>query len=53
MTAHPTTLRRRFTEPLIPVAVLSVGAVATAWYAPILTWAIIGGLAGFSLSGSV
>ncbi|GAA4919636.1 hypothetical protein GCM10023223_45190 [Stackebrandtia albiflava] len=39
--------------PLGPALLLAAGAVAAAWYAPILTWAIVGGLAGYSLSGSV
>lgn len=45
--------RGRLTDPAVPVLALVCGAVAAAWYAPVLTWAVIGGLAGFSLSGSV
>lgn len=41
------------TEPALPVAVLGVAAVAAVLHAPVLTWAITGGLAGYSLSGSV
>jgi hypothetical protein len=32
---------------------LSAGALAAAGYGHALTWALIGGLAGYSLSGSV
>lgn len=53
MTDAAARLRYGVTEPVVPVLALSIGAVAAAWYAPILTWAIMGGLAGFSLSGSV
>jgi hypothetical protein len=55
MTAEPVVSgpRRSLTEPLGPALLLAAGAVAAAWYAPILTWAIVGGLAGYSLSGSV
>lgn len=45
--------RGRLTDPAVPVLALVWGTVAAAWYAPVLTWAIIGGLAGYSLSGSV
>ncbi|MDT0264776.1 hypothetical protein RM844_00570 [Streptomyces sp. DSM 44915] len=45
--------RGRLTDPAVPVLALVCGAVAAVWYAPLLTWAIIGGLAGYSLSGSV
>ncbi|MFD7437306.1 hypothetical protein [Streptomyces sp. NPDC059861] len=41
------------TEPAVPVAVLGAAAVAAVLQAPVLTWAITGGLAGYSLSGSV
>lgn len=51
--AAPTPWRARLTDPAVPVLALVFGTVATIWYAPVLTWAIIGGLAGFSLSGSV
>jgi hypothetical protein len=42
--------RRRLTDPLLPVLVLAPAAVLAA---PVLTWAVLGGLAGYSLSGSV
>ncbi|WP_181727368.1 hypothetical protein [Streptomyces sp. PT12] len=45
--------RGRLTDPAVPVLALVCGAVAAAWYTPVLTWAIVGGLAGYSLSGSV
>lgn len=49
----PSPWRARLTDPSVPLIALVCGTVASAWYAPMLTWAIIGGLAGFSLSGSV
>ncbi|MFF0725977.1 hypothetical protein [Streptomyces sp. NPDC004134] len=45
--------RGRLTDPAVPMLVLSGGAAAACWYAPLLTWTILGGLAGYSLSGSV
>lgn len=42
------------TDPLGPAAVLAVAAVAVALAGmDVLTWAVVGGLAGYSLSGSV
>ncbi|MGW2563633.1 hypothetical protein ACWCXB_31300 [Streptomyces sp. NPDC001514] len=41
------------TDPALPVAALGMAAIVTALYAPMLTWAVTGGLAGYSLSGSV
>lgn len=46
-------VRTLLTDPALPVAVLGAAAVVTVLYAPVLTWAITGGLAGYSLSGSV
>ncbi|WP_129800204.1 hypothetical protein [Streptomyces sp. F001] len=46
-------VRTLLTDPTLPVAVLGTAAIATALYGPMLTWAITGGLAGYSLSGSV
>ncbi|WP_169814087.1 hypothetical protein [Actinomadura kijaniata] len=47
-------LRRALTEPLLPVPVLALLAVAAAALdATVLCWAAVGALAGFSLSGSV
>lgn len=57
MTRTPTpsarTARRWVTDPLVPLLLLTVGALAAAGYGHELTWAMIGGLAGYSLSGSV
>ncbi|MGW6310744.1 hypothetical protein ACWFRQ_35830 [Streptomyces niveus] len=47
------TVRALLTDPVLPPAVLGTAAVAAALYSPMLTWAITGGLAGYSLSGSV
>ncbi|WP_351237318.1 hypothetical protein [Streptomyces sp. NPDC002133] len=46
-------VRMLLTDPALPVAALGMAAIATALYSPMLTWAITGGLAGYSLSGSV
>ncbi|MFI0407757.1 hypothetical protein [Actinomadura sp. 3N508] len=47
-------LRRGLTDPLLPVAAVALLALsAAALDASILSWASIGVLAGFSLSGSV
>ncbi|GGT33573.1 hypothetical protein [Streptomyces chromofuscus] len=48
-----TAVRMRLTDPALPVVALGAAAVAAALHAPVLTWAITGGLAGYSLSGSV
>jgi hypothetical protein len=40
-------------HPLLPVAALAPAAVLAAAAAPVLTWAVVGGLAGYTLSGSV
>ncbi|MFG1952049.1 hypothetical protein [Micromonospora sp. NPDC048830] len=45
--------RRRITDPLVPLLLLTAGALVAAGYGSALTWAMIGGLAGYSLSGSV
>lgn len=45
--------RRRGADPLVPLLLLAVGALAAAAYGHVLTWAMIGGLAGYTLSGSV
>lgn len=52
-TARTTALWRWATDPLTPVLLLAVAGVVTAAAAPVLTWAMIGGLAGYTLSGSV
>ncbi|MGS2616141.1 hypothetical protein ACVCAH_16705 [Micromonospora sp. LZ34] len=46
-------LRRWATDPLVPVLLLTAGALLAAAYGHVLTWAAIGGLAGYTLSGSV
>jgi len=46
-------LRRWATDPLVPVVLLTAGAVLAAAYGHVLTWAMVGGLAGYTLSGSV
>lgn len=46
-------VRAPLTDPVLPLAVLGIAAVAAALYSPMLTWAVTGGLAGYSLSGSV
>ena len=43
-------VRRRLADPLLPVLLLAPAAVLAG---PVLTWAVLGGLAGYSLSGSV
>lgn len=46
-------LRRWATDPLVPVLLLSAGTMLAAAYGHVLTWALVGGLAGYTLSGSV
>ncbi|GAA2921124.1 hypothetical protein ACYCCF_02545 [Streptomyces argenteolus] len=46
-------VRVLLTDPVLPVAALGIAVIATVLHAPVLTWAITGGLAGYSLSGSV
>ncbi|MEU5882350.1 hypothetical protein [Spirillospora sp. NPDC047279] len=49
-----TAVRRRAAEPLLPVAALTLLAVAAAALdARVLCWSSLGALAGFALSGSV
>lgn len=45
--------RSRLTDPLVPVLLLTGAAAVAVAAVPPLTWAVIGGLAGWSLSGSV
>lgn len=45
--------RGRLTDPAAVTAVMVLAALCAALYSPALTWAVTGGLAGFSLSGSV
>ncbi|WP_203911579.1 hypothetical protein [Rhizocola hellebori] len=46
-------MSRLATHPLIPAALLSAAALALAAQGHALTWAVLGGLAGYTLSGSV
>jgi hypothetical protein len=48
-----TPLRRRLADPLVPALLLVPATVLAAAAAPVVTWAVLGGLAGYSLSGSV
>jgi hypothetical protein len=45
--------QRWVTDPLVPVLLLAPAAVLAAARVPVLTWAVVGGLAGYALSGSV
>lgn len=47
------TLRQRATDPLVPVVALTAAALLAASQNQVLTWALVGGLAGYTLSGSV
>jgi len=51
--ATASVLRRWATDPLVPGLALAAGGVLAAGYGQVLTWAVIGGLAGYTLSGSV
>ncbi|WP_406389933.1 hypothetical protein [Streptomyces sp. NBC_00887] len=46
-------VRALLTDPVLPVAALGIAVIAAVLQASVLTWAITGGLAGYSLSGSV
>jgi hypothetical protein len=46
-------LRRWATDPLVPVLLLTTSAMLAAAYGHVLTWVLVGGLAGYMLSGSV
>lgn len=48
-----TTLRRPVTDPIVPAVALSAAALLAGVQGHVLTWAILGGLAGYTLSGSV
>lgn len=45
--------RGRLADPAVLTAALALAALCSALSSPTLTWAVTGGLAGFSLSGSV
>jgi hypothetical protein len=46
-------VRRWATDPLVPLLLFTAGALLAAAYGHVLTWAMVGGLAGYTLSGSV
>jgi len=46
-------LRRWGTDPVVPAVLLTAGALLAAASGTALTWAMVGGLAGYTLSGSV
>ncbi len=46
-------VRRLATHPFVPAAALIAGALLLAAQGHVLTWAVLGGLAGYTLSGSV
>jgi hypothetical protein len=48
-----TAVRRWLTDPLVPLLVILAAGVLAAARAPVLSWAVVGGLAGYTLSGSV
>lgn len=50
---RPARWRARATDPLAPVLLLTGAAAVAFATVPQLTWAVTGGLAGWSLSGSV
>lgn len=50
---HRPALRRWGTDPAVPGVLLVVGALLAAASGTVLTWAMVGGLAGYTLSGSV
>ncbi|WP_281198896.1 hypothetical protein [Micromonospora pallida] len=41
------------TDPLVPFLLLAVGVLGAAGAGHVLTWAVIGALTGYTLSGSV
>jgi hypothetical protein len=45
--------RHRVSDPLVPAAAFAAGAVVAAGSGSVLGWAALGGLAGYTLSGSV
>lgn len=46
-------LWRWVTDPVVPAALLTAGTLLAAASGTVLTWAMAGGLAGYTLSGSV
>ena len=51
--SQATAARRLATDPLVPLLSLTVLGVAAVPVGAALTWAVLGGLAGYALSGSV
>jgi hypothetical protein len=51
--SQATGARRLGTDPLVPLVSLAVFGALAVLVAPALTWAVLGGLAGYALSGSV
>jgi hypothetical protein len=50
---HRPALRRQASDPVVPAVLLIGGALLAAASGTVLTWAVVGGLAGYTLSGSV
>ncbi|WBB80522.1 hypothetical protein O7606_03805 [Micromonospora sp. WMMD882] len=46
-------VRHRLTDPLVPALLLAAGALGAAATGHAVTWAVIGALTGYTLSGSV
>jgi hypothetical protein len=53
LVGHRPALRRWGTDPALPAVLLTAGALLAATSGTALTWAMVGGLAGYTLSGSV
>jgi hypothetical protein len=51
--SQATTARRLATDPLVPLLSLTALGFVAVPAAAALTWAVLGGLAGYALSGSV
>jgi hypothetical protein len=45
--------RRWIADPVVPAILFAAGALVAAGAGAVLTWALVGGLAGYTLSGSV
>jgi hypothetical protein len=52
-TDHRMSVRRWATDPVVPAVLLTTGGLLAAASGTVLTWALVGGLAGYTLSGSV
>lgn len=51
--SQTTAARRLVTDPMTPLLSLTALGVAAVLAVPVLVWAVLGGLAGYTLSGSV